>query len=434
MNILETLYFVFKGDASELKKTTQESKHSADQLAESFLNVARTIKSALLPSISTVALISGVKSAVASVTELSRASESLNVDIEKLDAWSNAVKFMYGSSEAFQGSLRNLAANFRTTNAVALEMLPRLADLFSKVSRARAMAFGRRIGIDEHTIQLLRLGRKEIEELIRSQKSLGSITKEDQDIVDKFNTAWFKTGLSMRGIYLVLERDIIPLFTPLVEGFGKVANFFFRHSNLITAALVEIGAVISYFLIPAFARLAVVMLANPLTWLITGLTALGVALALVYDDWKTFERGGDSAIGRILKRWPVVGEVFKEVYATIKAVFQGILWFLDKVEAGIAKIKGTSNGMSDIFRSDNPAETLNAVQKSITQANGISVAALSPSAIFNNGGARNSSISIGEITVQTQATDPQGIAQGIGGSLQSQIAHAQNILWDGQRI
>lgn len=436
MNVLETLYFVFKGDATELKKTTKEAKTSADELSQSLLNVGRTIKSAILPAISAGALVSGIKSAVGYVTDLSRVADALNISTEALDAWGNAVKSMGGTTQGFQSSIQSLASNFNISTNRAIQLLPRLADMFHRVGHARAMAFGQKLGLDQSTIMLLQQGRREVDAVIQRQKELGVVTKQDKEIVDKFNSAWIDTEHAFRSFFLTIARDILPILQPLLEGVQKFVSFLVRHSDIVRAGIVLIATAIVGSLIPAILTLD--LASAPFIALVAVIAAVGAALALAYDDWMTFQRGGDSVIGRILDKWPMVGTVIKAVFGFVKDAFSEAVYYFNQLVALIEKILGYAGRLGSLIGSAFGGGTGNndfmlKAQQAIGQANSATIGGITSPNVFNSGADRNTSVSIGDIIVNTNATDAEGTASALSRHLNDHFSQTFNALNDGVR-
>lgn len=448
MSVLETFYFLFEGDASNLKKGLNESKSStkqlekemtaadkvAQRLGDTFGSLVKRYGGLIAATFSAGALISGIKNAAEYAETLGRASEALNINVEKLDAWSNAATEAGGSAQGFQQTLKSLVNNdyfqwlARSLTGIkgriydATLAYPKLAELFEKLGKNKSTLLGNKMGLDEGTIMLLQKGRREVEEIIKQQKELGLVTKEDVEIATKFNKQWENTGHAFRSLFTMVNSWVLPVLTKIGEVFQNVALFFRRHSDLIKAGLVGIAAAITYFVLPAIATMVVA--AAPFIALGAAIAAVIAFFALLYDDIKAFEEGNKSVIGYILQKWPIVADIFKGLGKIINWVLETILNIPNAIADVFNKVKSFLGlGDSDIH--------LTNAQK-IVAATNTPIASQTSNSIFSSKLAnKDTSVTTGPITITTQATDANGIAVDIGQSLETQIRQAMNNFDDG---
>jgi len=294
MSILETFYILFKSDASAVKKGAEEAKKStidlesslksidkaSERAGQSFLTMAKSASGVLGAFVSAGAVFGVFKNAVGSMQELGDAARDLNVNAESLDAWGNAVQRTGGTARGFQGSLKSLSVSLNSTAAVALQSLPAIADSFERMNDAQANRYGKSLGLDQATIYLLQKGRREVEETIRKQKELGLITKEQVIITRNYDNSLYDLGR----VFSSLTRDMaIPFLPALQKGF----EYLIEHKDLITGAMIAItGAVGSMGI--AFA------IASPGIALVT---AALIAFSAAYEDYQKFKAGDPSLIG-----------------------------------------------------------------------------------------------------------------------------------------
>ena len=131
-------------------------------------------------------------------------------------------------------------------------------------------------------------------------------------------------------------------------------------------------------------------------------------LVLITDEIKTFIEGGDTLIGRI----PVIKQALEDLIALFNKA-KGFIFDTD-FDAKLTLIKENITGP--------------AVQKGqalINQASSSALNALSSAKSTVN------SISIGDISISTMATDAESIARDVGESLKAQINNAINSFDDG---
>lgn len=378
MSILETFYILFKSDASDVKKGADEAERSTQKLdnslkdvgkdsekaGRSFLNLMRSASGALGAIVSTGAVFSSLKSAVDSVREIGDVSRELNVNVEALDAWGHAVQRTGGTAAQFQSSLKSLADHFNTAPAVALKSLPALADAFSRMNQAQANAYGKSLGIDQSTIYLLQQGRREVEATIKQQKELGLVTQQDVAITRKFDNALYDLGRVFQSFQREAALPALPILT-------KAFNYLVEHKDLIKGALIAIGGAVAAMGV-SFA------IANPA---IAAVAASLAAFSLAYEDYQKFKEGAPSVIG-----------------------------------LGVDKFKKDSKGIELLLEHVAPSflsdQSLNNFSNKYLHL---------PKFLGGQGygGQQTNTVNVGDVTIQTQATDGKEVA----GSFSSWLDH-----------
>jgi hypothetical protein len=214
--------------------------------------------------------------------------------------------------------------------------------------------------------------------------------------------------------------------------------------------------------------------------------ALSIGLALLVEDVMAFMSGGDSMIGGIAEKWPIVGEIIRGIVAAVSFAFDTLKAFwgflFDVVTAPIETLNKVKNAIADFkviqviidavksliavvaeavagFQTlmDLPGKAVGAVKdffgfgsgeesdgsgeesdgsgeesdiekgkSAINIASNSPIAAQTSSSIANSSksSSRNTSVQTGDIIIQSQATDAEGIAREVGGSLSSQMRAA----------
>jgi len=232
MSILDKFIILFESKgADKVKRNQDDLKKSSDNLEKSFkknqeashkaeLNFsALTKKLAALGTamLGASAISSNLSSAFDYTKQLDFSSRSLGINIKDLDVWSNAVKKYGGTAESFSASIGNLANKLHTSGQVALETLPIFANTLQKMGRAAAFKYGAVLGLDKSTINLLRQGRQEVESLIKAQEKLGTVTEKDAIAARKFNEAWIDASQALRRSFLDLETLALPTLTKVLK-------------------------------------------------------------------------------------------------------------------------------------------------------------------------------------------------------------------------
>lgn len=417
MTILETFFILFKGETSDLKKSTQEAKKDVDQLntalkatdnisgkvGNSFANLVRSASGALAAVVSIGAFVQGVKIAADYSNELYNAARALDVNVETLDAWGLAVKREGGTAQGFQHTLKNVASTFQTTNNEVLKALPQLADLFERIGKFQANRLGAKYGFDEATIRLLSRGRAAVDDIIKSEKELYGVTKENAEAAHKYSVQLDKTKDAVRGLGNTINTTLLPQQEKALSLIERGAEFLNRHNRIVDVSIKGVEVLGAAFGVKLIAGL---LKANPV---IAGLTLALTALGFAIDDIEVGLNGGDSLSSRFMK-W-------------IDGIDTG-RFGADKILPPFSRFKGP---MPEAKGSSLPQ--LGAPSGKHFNIEGDPFAVPPVSRVHSSyGGDRINSINIGEIAVNTAATDADGISSAIGSSLRTHIQQAANTL------
>jgi len=360
-SILETFAVVFSSETDELEKGAKKAKQTVDtlntslattevvqnKLALSFSNMIRSATGALVAIVSVGALAAGIKSAANYADRIGKLSEVLDISTGSADAWSSAVLKSGGTAESFGTSAKRLNTeliNFATKGKSlaqpffeslgvsmvdaegkarkVIDVLPELADEFSKISKSEALGIGQKIGLDQGTILLLTSGSKKIQEMIEKNKKFGVVTEQNRKVSEDFNDQIVDLGLAFRGMSLRASLTVLPILTKILKGFEKVITFMKENAGFIKGTLIGIGIAISAFLIPKIiaAVAASWLLIAPYAALSLAILSAIAVFGLLYDDVTAFFEGHNSMLGEAVKRWPRLSGVIKGVVGALKLV------------------------------------------------------------------------------------------------------------------
>ena len=414
MNIIESFYILFKGDTSDLKKGATEAKKTTDDLdktirattqdteksGKAFVQLIRAAAGFIGVGVAAHKVLAGIAGANDYALKLGDASRALGVNAADLDAWGNAVKRNGGTVEGFQQSLRGLAQHFGTSSKVALAALPKLADAFHRLGSFRSLQYGKMLGLDEATILLLQQGRREVEDVVRRQKELGTVTQVNIEDAQKYRQAQVSLDTAFRTLYLTLAHEVIPIFT---EGYKKITpllEYLVKHKDLVIGAFIGIGAAAVVLAAPfVVANAAVITLS-------AGIVALIGLFALLFEDFKYYNENKPSLIGETIK----AGRGATSVLGA-KSPFG----LFGETEA-LDKFLQTGKNLM-IAAESSPLNSQTSV-----------------SSFAQSSFARNTTVNTGPINVHTQATDAVGIIAGIGKGLEIHLDQTANNLSDGMAI
>lgn len=181
---------------------------------------------------------------ISAQAELGRTSKVLGVTTGRLEAMQRAVKNQGGSAEGITGTMNALADSFERfqdfgessplvdnmrrffgdvkRNADGsldvMDLMLRAADKMKDMTPEQARAFGAQFGMDQGTVNLLEKGRDEVERLVAAQERLGVTSKKDaeeaqrmQESINNMSNAAERAG-----------RNILGTLAPALE---KTFNF-----------------------------------------------------------------------------------------------------------------------------------------------------------------------------------------------------------------
>lgn len=462
--ILETLYILFKADTSNFKKGEKEVKEgtdkindylersdsSAEKVGEKFLDLAHSFADVTAAAFSAHEIIKQLKETTQFQLDLGRASQALQINIEDLDAWGSAIEKTGGTAEAFQNSLKSLAEQKGVNPSIIFKLLPQIADAFKQLGQTRALFFGKQLGLDEKTILFLLRGNKEIKNAIENQKKLGVTTHQNSEIIKDFNNDLSDTETAYRHLWIPVTNTIAPQLQIILKSLTEVFKFLQNNSGIVTGAILGIATAVSLLTV-RFIFLRVV-----------ALRFLGVfglissALGFGYEQIEKFRLGQDSLIGTMLNHWPIVGKVVNDIIASWNEGLKDFKYLNNTIANGFSKIpelfqKG-KNKINSLWedKTKKDKELLNPNHREpfddrkvidyllqaknyLFSANNTPLNAQSSSSVVNSNKAltKSNSVHIGEVIINTQATDVDDIVTAFSKGINEQFWQANNNFDDG---
>lgn len=400
MNILDTFVLMFECDttkvqkgaaageaaAKSLKDAVDKADQSADKLGSNFLKMAKFATEALASVIALGALKTVVNDTAAHTAALGLQARAMGVNVETMTAYQQAVVSMGGDAGAAASSLSGLrdkfvemsrfgtmvgpdAFMFRQLGLSAKEMhdsikdptiaLGALADKFKGLDQTQQLYIGKKLGLDLGTIQLLSQGKDAFDALIARQKELGAVTQKQADVAIKYKIAQQELGMTFETVKREITTQMLPALTWIIDGIDNVIRWMREHKGFAVGFFGTLATVISVALLPALVESAIAMWAfiAPLLLAAAPFIALGVAIGLVIDDIQSFRAGGNSMIGEILNKWPIIGQIARSVSQIVKMSFDlikdSISWAAKSLmNEGVQawdKYKGALQPVIDIF-------------------------------------------------------------------------------------
>jgi hypothetical protein len=374
MTVMETFFFQFAADGAKLKSGLAEADKGADKI-EKGLQKADETAGKVGKSLEQMALQAGkalgalfALHKLKEITEdtadhtyaVAQQARALNMGVESLSAWQQAVKMSGGTAEGATESIKGLrekfvemarfggmmgpeAFMFQQLGLSAKDMhasikdpmiaMGKLADTFGKLNRTQALFIGQKLGLDQGTINLLMQGRRGLDEMIAKQKELGVVTEAQAEAATKFKLKQQELGITFETVAREVTGALLPAITWLMDKVEKVMMFLHEHKGFAIGFFGALGIAITALALPPMIALDGATLAAAAPFLLLGLAiAAAIALiALIADDIYTFINGGDSVIGRAIQKWPVLGQIFKAIGEIIKMTVQEVMVLFHKL-------------------------------------------------------------------------------------------------------
>lgn len=455
MSLLETFSILFDSNASQTDK----------EIGSALGNMAKNAVGTLGAFAAFGTIAHKVFEAANYADHLQEFSSALDLNIEEVDAWGNAVIMSGGNAQEFQGTIGNLARDMAAFAATGkgrvapffkelginmvdangkardvMAVLPELADKFQGLTKQESFGLGQKLGLDQGTIMLLQSGRRAVEGLVNKQKELGTVTEEQADIAAKFNDEIDNTSHVLRTLFMSVGSEVLPVLSGFLKLIQKGSIWVREHTDYLKAfgstmaigmGVYAVGALWKFVKAAQAARTAALaagaanaVFTAPLWLTIAAFAAFSAALALVIDDINTWAAGGDSMIGQ----WVGSFQEFEDaVFPIIDSLVEKItylmgLWaeFRDKASMGLGDAAETVGGW------------ITKGKDMLGMASETPIASQSSGAILAGGNTtKSNSVKIDNVNVQTQATDANGIAKDMSGSLQNQMAQTVAAFDDG---
>ena len=329
----------------------------------------------------------------------------------------------FGKGGAIQEAAIRYGISLQGKNGLATgeEMLYNIARRMESLGHAEQLDLGRKIGLDPATIALLQTGVAGLTQELERASKFTLYSPEDIENSRKFQMALRELRNSLDKVWSTMSRALLPVVTAIAKVVAKFFQFISEHEGFVLGFLAAISAALGVIAIKS------IIATWPFWAMVTAITAVGVAVGLLVDDFMTFLEGGESCIGRVLDLFYELGESILKIGKWIKEAFIGFWKDIGNfIDAGIFSIMAKITRLYEwIF------EKWKAVKKWIPflgeDENEIAITGqaalnstqtpLTTMATNNvvNGG--DYSVRIDSVNVNTQATDAQGISKGIGGAL-----------------
>lgn len=433
MNLLATYHLLFKSiGMDKISAETEGTTKKADKMGNSFVEAGDRIIKALAPIVGLGALINRTMNFASSAEEMSFLAQNTGLAAEKFQALAIAAENYGGSAEGIAGSLQGLNTNLNNMRfgrggggvedaaityginlyganglATADELLMNVAKRFESLNSMQQIDLGQRLGLDEGTIRLLQTGVANVQAELERGRKYSLFSAEDVENSRKFQRTLRDVKLGLAQIFGIVARSLLPAFTWLGEKTRVVMDYLLDHGELVKAFFASLAAVMGVLALKSALAL----------WPLWAVIAACAAVAVVVEDFMAWLDGEDSFFGKLFGD----AEPFKQaVKACLDWIKDKVGWLWDWISD---KLRGWGKKFLDIDEDKTVKLDMAAAKRKLelTQTPWASVPQGSVSTSYAN---TDQSVRVDNVTINTRATDAQGIVDSFSNIFQTTIQNS----------
>lgn len=433
MSLLETFFLKFQSDGlKEISAETEGTTKKADQMGNKFVQNGNKILKTLAPIAGLAALINRTMNFSSSAEEMSYLAQNTGLAVEKFQALAIAAENYGGSAEGIAGSLQGLNTNLNNMRlgkggggvedaaltyginlygenglATADELLMNIAKRFESLDQSKQIDLGQRLGLDEGTIRLLQTGVANVQKELQRGTKYSLFSAEDVENSRKFQRTLRDIKLGLAQIFGVVARSLLPAFTWVGDKIKVFFDVISEHSGFVLGFFATVSAILTVLAIKSALAFAPFLIAVGL------IAAVAAAIGLLIDDIVNFWQGNESLIGTFIE---AVKTVFTALWDFLKEGFNSVLeWFKG---TKIGKLLGLSDEKENSVQLD-MADARRKLELTQTPLSSVPQGSVSTSYANNN-----QSVRVDNVTINTQATDVQGIANSFSNIFQTTMQNS----------
>lgn len=466
MSVLDTLVVMFEAKgADKVAKDTKGVKDGIDgveksgkkgekqnkDLSQSFGQIASAVSKATVPLIA-------FKVAIANAFEYSKAGNDLRLmsqfageSVQNIQQLGNALKSYGGnaaSASAVMGDLNSSLQQMRMGQggklqeaallygldmtgsgeqglATADEMMMNIAKRMEGLNTQQQLDFGKMLGLDAPTIMMLQGGVKGLTADMERAKGMAVYDQMNIQNAKRFNDVLISLRTSFEKVKAIISNMLLPDIERFMKLISKVNTFLAEHKAVAILVFTAVGTALVAMALSGAAALwtmiaPLLIAAAPFIAIGAAIGLVGAALYLVYDDFMVFLAGGESVCGAVVDGFKWVWEQIKVFGTFIKDFWSGV-W-----QSIIDKFHSIFGGMMDKFKAIRKLlglgkETVDAGATAMEDTK-TPLSTMTSNSISNSATSQNANnVSVQGITINTAATDADGISKDIGGSLEKQM-------------
>ncbi len=455
MNIIEE-FFIKLGfiGGNDVKKGIDEASKSLDNFEKKQKQTYQTTKelgvsfndlvAAGVAAFGTIFTLSSIKQGIQNATEygasIDRISKLTGESAEELENWDAALKTVGGTQGEFANGFEKLAQSLASKGLIQniSQVLPWLKQfsIYLKQQKelfgpAGAIAAGAKFGIDPNWVLLLENGPESLDRVLADQKAIYKLTQGQADEMRKIQTTWSNIDFLGQRAY-TQNTGLLKLWQGIVKELYLAAIGFGELSDKITSSIRSTS--LGRWFLGGDASESPVSAEQAPARTVGGNLPKGIR----FNNPGNIQPGGIEAQYSSLQQGVDAEESLLQKYGaqginTLAAI--GKKWSGGAAGYSEALASFTGFGINQALNLNDPA-VLAAVANAINrQENGSSqwanlVSSAQRNVAYADGSPLNgattisqsSNVTIQNLTVNTQATDANGIASGINNALQTQLA------------
>ena len=349
MSVLDTFVLMFEGDTKGAEEKIDGLKNSAEGMANEFKGLAAKALGAFGIALSAVGIFEFIQHTAKENFELEKLAARLGTTVEKADEFRDTLKLLGVSEEtsteglkALNGAIADAAMGMGRAKKVFEELGVRVTDANGKtrgtidvmgdlskkmerLSMGQKIRIMERLGLDPSMLKMFNADTAELKKRMEEiDKATGFSLERSTKLAGEYTKAQKELGIEINSIRMYFEKlfsalavDSLPTFVEWTKKakdvLHSVFEFLLQHQDAVRGFFLIIAAAITTYFLPSMISAAVATTAATWPFILAAVVvaAFAAEIALLYDDLMAYSRGEDSVTGRILQRWPQIGEVAK---------------------------------------------------------------------------------------------------------------------------
>jgi hypothetical protein len=372
-------------DLTHLQKTTEET---ATHMKEQGAKAKEFYGELIMKASELFAILAGgkeLKEFIAHTMEADlstgRLAKNIGLTVEELGTWQGAATLAGGSADGFNQTVKSMAGMLvdiekklpRAERALrifkaagiegiqlgkksnVLEVMDQLADKMHSMDAMEAIRLGSRMGMDDGTIRLFRLGREEMAKLREEALALGVATQADSDAAAKMEESHQRLTLVTTSLGRIVMRMVVPALQWFTDKLVDLAKWAKEHPDTIKEVFVGIAAAIAVVgAVATYASVAMLGISWPLVAAAAAAAALGAGVMWLITKWKEWTAAGKETqtfMGRFFaffeKAWyavknvvlPVLSAIWEYIKTSLGVWIDAFEMFFDMFAGNDSKVK-----------------------------------------------------------------------------------------------
>ena len=306
---------------ANLSKGQEKAIKGAAELGKTIAGVTKVMTgmfSAILVSTGLGKLVNDVARAN---NELYFLEKNLGMNARSIRAWQGVAEASGGTAAGMTASMMGLKQSMNALvmfgdasmlpyfNALGVSMVDEtgkvrdmnnvmldLSDAFQKMPRDQAYTLGKRMGLDDGTINTLTQGRKELQAMLEIQRQMYRSDEKELAVSREMAKQRAILNAQWESMKTMLGNALMPAIVKLLNLVNDFMTFLQKHEKTAKHVFEGLAIVIGVILIPVLYSAAAAMwaLLLPILPIALAVAAIGAAFIALYDDYKTWAEGGKS--------------------------------------------------------------------------------------------------------------------------------------------